>query len=318
MTQASHPENQPRDAIFRNFNAQQASNYAEGRIGYSEKLIDFVMKEHNSTGGSNRTVLDVGCGPGPATRLLAPHFDVVYGADPGESMIQTAKELSGTTKNGNPIVYEVVGAEDIDKIDGLEHSSVDLITAATAAHWFEMPQFWKAAAKLLRPGGTVAIWTVFRNPNASEDKLSAIYDDFSENVLAPYTADGTKLTHDGYINLPMPWDDLDTAALYDKKSSARHELKGNEGYLPKTYTRFTEAGGFPLDKQLMMFEKLVHSFGAVNRWQEANPELVGTESDIVKMLLQKVRDAAEENGGSLDWSAMADRLAVAVILVKRA
>lgn len=132
MTQASHPENQPRDAIFRNFTAQQASNYAEGRIGYSEKLIDFAMKEHSSTGGSNGTVLDVGCGPGPATRLLAPHFDVIYGADPGESMIQTAKELGGTTKNGNPIVYEVVGAEDIDKIDGLEHSSVDLITAATA------------------------------------------------------------------------------------------------------------------------------------------------------------------------------------------
>jgi hypothetical protein len=76
-------------------------------------------------------------------------------------------------------MYEVTGAESIDKIDGLEHSSVDLITAATAvcifeheqsssltsiqAHWFDMPQFWKAAANLLKPGGTVAIWTVFRN-----------------------------------------------------------------------------------------------------------------------------------------------------------
>ena len=138
MTQASHSENQPRDAIFRNFNAQQASNYAEGRIGYSEKLIDFVMKEHSSTGGSNGTALDVGCGPGPATRLLGPHFDVVYGTDPGDSMIQTAKELSGTTKNGNPIVYKAVGAEDIDKIDGLEHSSVDLITAATAVSICEL------------------------------------------------------------------------------------------------------------------------------------------------------------------------------------
>ena len=179
MTQASQPQDQPKDAVFRNFTAQQASNYAEGRIGYSEKLIDFILKEHNSTGGRNEIVLDVGCGPGPATRLLAPHFDIVYGADPGESMIQTAKELSGKSKSGNPIVYKVAGVESIDKIDGLQHSSVDLITAATAvcicenvecsslmsiqAHWFEMPQFWKAAAKLLKPGGTVAIWTVFRN-----------------------------------------------------------------------------------------------------------------------------------------------------------
>lgn len=152
----------------------------------------------------------------------------------------------------------------------------------------------------------------------SGDKLSAIFDDFSENVLASYTSDGTKLTHDGYINLPMPWDDPDTAALYDEKSSARHELKAKDGYLPKTYTRFTEVGGIPLDKQLTMFEKLVHSFGTVNRWQEANPELVGTKDDIVKILLQKIRDVAEKNGGSLDWSVLADRLAVAVILVKRA
>ncbi|KAJ4130258.1 hypothetical protein NW768_007241 [Fusarium equiseti] len=318
MAQTSYPEDQPRDAIFRNFTAQQATNYAEGRIGYSEKLIDFVLTEHNSTGGSNGTVLDVGCGPGPATRLLAPHFDIVCGADPGESMIQTAKELGGVSRSGNPILYEVVGAESIDKINGLEHSSVDLITAATAAHWFDMPQFWKAAAELLKPGGTVAIWTVFRNSNQTNDKLSAIFDDFSENVLAPYTSAGTKLTHDGYINLPMPWDDPETASLYDKKSSARHELKAKDGYLPKTYTRFTETGGIPLDKQLMMFEKLVHSFGTVNRWQEANSELVGTEGDIVKILLQKIRDAAEANGGSLDWSVLADRLAVAVILVKRA
>lgn len=30
------------------------------------------------------------------------------------------------------------------------------------AHWFDMPKFWAAAADVLRPGGTVALWTGFR------------------------------------------------------------------------------------------------------------------------------------------------------------
>lgn len=36
------------------------------------------------------------------------------------------------------------------------------------AHWFDMPKFWAAAAKVLKPGGTVAIWTVFRQPGRLE------------------------------------------------------------------------------------------------------------------------------------------------------
>lgn len=27
------------------------------------------------------------------------------------------------------------------------------------AHWFSMPEFWTQAAKLVRPQGTVALWT---------------------------------------------------------------------------------------------------------------------------------------------------------------
>jgi predicted TPR repeat methyltransferase len=131
-TQTSEAERPPRDIIFRNYSAQQASNYAEGRLGYSEALIEFILKQHRSTGGDNGIVLDVGCGPGPATRLLAPHFDTVHGADPGDNMIKKAREIGGISKAGTPIMYRLSGAEEIDKIDGLDYSSVDLITAATA------------------------------------------------------------------------------------------------------------------------------------------------------------------------------------------
>ncbi|CAG2004742.1 unnamed protein product [Fusarium graminearum] len=329
-------EDQPRDVVFRNYSSQQASNYAEGRLGYSEALIEFVLKQHNSSGGRNGVLLDVGCGPGPATRMLAPHFDVAYGADPGLSMIEKAQQMGGISKAGAQIEYKVSGAEELDKIDGLEHSSIDLITAATAAHWFDMPKFWNAAAKLLKPGGTVALWTAFRQsgmhrgtetrPSAPQltmidlsggDKVQTLLEDFRENVLRPYSSAGSQITNDGYVDLLMPWDDPTTASLYDRGSSSRHELTAKDGYFPKPYLMDNNPGDDSLDEKLQRFEKLVNSFGTVNRWQKANTEIIGTEDDIVKILMRKLRAAAEDDGGILNLSSLADKYAIAVIIVKK-
>jgi hypothetical protein len=152
---------------------------------------------------------------------------------------------------------------------------------------------------------------------SGSDKIQAIIDDFRDNVLAPYNSPGTQLTHDGYVNLIMPWDDPATASLYDRQSSSRHELRAKDGYLPKTHMTDTNIGDVSLDEKLRRFEKLVNSFGTVNRWQEANPKLVGTKDDIVKVLMRKMREAAEESGGLLDFSSVTDRLAIAVIIVQK-
>lgn len=132
---ALQSEQMPLDTTFRNYSEQQASDYAKGRLGYSDTLVDFILNYHHSSGGQNGTLLDVGCGPGTATRMLAPHFDVAYGVDPGESMIKLATDLGGQTRLRGPIIYTLSTAEDIDRIDGLPQSSFDLITAATAVRY---------------------------------------------------------------------------------------------------------------------------------------------------------------------------------------
>ena len=121
-----------RDVTFRNYSTDQAATYAKGRTGYSPQLIKYIVEHHKATGGSTHRLLDVGCGPGTAVNVLAPSFDVATGADPGEAMIETARQLAGTTGSGAPVQFVVSTAEEIDSIEGLEHGSVDLITAATA------------------------------------------------------------------------------------------------------------------------------------------------------------------------------------------
>ncbi|KAF5002397.1 hypothetical protein FGRMN_409 [Fusarium graminum] len=314
-SQTSEPS--PRDVTFRNFSNQQASDYATGRLGYSKTLIDGIVDFHSSTGGQNETVLDVGCGPGIATRILAPYFDAAYGADPGQSMIDKAKELGGQTRINGPIMYEVSSAETIDQMEHVSTSSVDMITAATAAHWFDMPRFWVAAAKLLKSGGTVAIWTSFRQPESDKQrtKMQSIFDEFRDS-LSPYATAGTHVVQNGYADLVLPWENPDTASLYDRQAFIRRELSAKAGLLSDPPTDDTMKDE-SLEAQLQKLEKLVLTLGSVHRWQKANPESIGTENDCVKILLQKVRKTAEETGESLDMSILADQMAIALILVKR-
>jgi hypothetical protein len=44
-------EGDPRDVTFRNEITLQASDYAAGRLGYTNALVDFILKHYKSTNG---------------------------------------------------------------------------------------------------------------------------------------------------------------------------------------------------------------------------------------------------------------------------
>jgi trans-aconitate 3-methyltransferase len=134
-TSTSGTEAGPRDTTFRHYNASQAATYAADRPTHSAALIQFIVDHHVSTGGKCDLLLDVGCGPGVSTVVLAPHFATVYGADAGEGMIQQARAIGGASKSGTLIKYLVCPAEDIDTIGEIAHGSVDMISVAVAVRF---------------------------------------------------------------------------------------------------------------------------------------------------------------------------------------
>lgn len=155
----------PSDPTFRSYTLEEAKIYATHRLSYPEALYNKVLEHHASTGGQFGLLFDVGCGPGNATRDVALSFDEALGADPGEAMIGAARDLGGKMKSGKGIRYEVSGAEEISGVEGLARESVDLLISAMAVHWFDVPKFWAEAAKVVKPGGTVALWTCCKFPN---------------------------------------------------------------------------------------------------------------------------------------------------------
>ncbi|XP_037073180.1 putative methyltransferase DDB_G0268948 [Pollicipes pollicipes] len=97
-------------------------------------------------------VLDVGCGSGQNTRCLAPHFRSVLATDISPAQI---KEATARNTFAN-IEYRVAAAEEIP----MPAESVQLVTACTCCHYFDMPRFFAEADRVLAPAGILGIYSV--------------------------------------------------------------------------------------------------------------------------------------------------------------
>lgn len=283
ITMASTPQEQ----TFTAYTPSQGKAYAEGRQDYHPNLYRTIIEKHTATGGQLTTLLDIGCGPGPATRALAPHFKEAFGLDPSAGMIAAARSLP----NPNAIRYEISSAEELghDLDPPIPFGSVDLITAATCAHWFDMPRFWTRAAQMLKPGGSVAIWTpgLLRVHDSVPNYVAVqnAIDDHEKEYLEPYFAPGNFLVKNLYRGLVLPWDVPEKA--FNEETFFRKEWD------------WTEEGDVGTEKPpitMEMVEKLMNTASPVHRWQEAHPDLVGTDKDVVKVLVANITRVLHEAG----------------------
>ncbi|XP_077977811.1 putative methyltransferase DDB_G0268948 [Glandiceps talaboti] len=109
-------------------------------------------KTHNIQGAieKQRLAVDVGCGPGQSTTILAEYFHQVVGLEISESQLQEAN-----VNNHYPNVKYRAGSADSLPVDD---GAVDLITAAQAAHWFDLQRFYQEVDRVLRPNGCLAVY----------------------------------------------------------------------------------------------------------------------------------------------------------------
>ncbi|XP_069497380.1 uncharacterized protein [Ambystoma mexicanum] len=148
--------------------------------------------ETNTKGEPFMLAVDVGCGTGQSTRVLAPHFQKVVGVDISEAQIGEAKEISGPPN----ISYFVCFAENLPFND----ASVDLILASAAVHWFNIEKFMKEVNRVLKPTGCVALMSytthIEFNTMDCADKLSAIFNeavDLLDNAITLRVINRAKL-----------------------------------------------------------------------------------------------------------------------------
>ncbi|GAB1314693.1 hypothetical protein MFIFM68171_04903 [Madurella fahalii] len=314
---AAAPQAPPRETTFRAFSKDQSDNYAVSRRDYHATLYNAVVEHHKSTGGEFDTILDVGCGPGFAVRALAPLFKHAVAIDPSEGMIKTAQSITDVSTHA--IRFGISTAEDLgsDLSPPIAESSVDLLVAATCAHWFDMPKFWARAARVVKPGGTVAIWVASgisiapTVPNhaaiqSAIDKLEALVDD--------YMVPGNRLARGLYVDLPLPWALETPVPEFNDISFVRKEWgTGDDSFPCNQFYAVQPSESF----SLQILEKIMGTSSPIIRWREAHPETVGTEDDIVRITRREIECALREAGVAEDEGLWEGGVYGALLLVKR-
>ncbi|KFM62273.1 putative methyltransferase, partial [Stegodyphus mimosarum] len=139
-------------------------------VALAEKFISYLKEKYD---GSLDTAVDVGCGSGQSTTILASFFKHVYGMDSSEAQI---KEAEATRALAN-VTYKASPAEVLPFPDG----SVQMITAGASLHWFDMDAFFPEARRILCNNGILAVYCYYRiKPHLKDPKLTAAVDELFE------------------------------------------------------------------------------------------------------------------------------------------
>ncbi|KAL6233075.1 hypothetical protein BDW75DRAFT_232298 [Aspergillus navahoensis] len=226
-------------------------NYAQNRLDYYQDLHNLIAAHHTSAG-----------------RL-----------DPSEGMIATAHALhSGPATDSGKLRYEISAAKDLgfNLAPPIADSSIDMLVAAAAAHRFDMPAFWRSAARVLKPGGSVAIWgsasmrTSPGTPHA--EAIQARIDQF-EAEIQPYLLAGNLLTRGLHKDLGLPWTVESAVEGFDEKMFFSRDW----------------------DIDMDVFEQILGTMSPVTRWRADRPDATG-EKDVVRAFRRDIERLLREAG----------------------
>lgn len=185
------------------------SAYARFRPEYPPELAAFLA----TLAPARALAVDVGCGNGQLTVQLARHFESVLGLDPSADQIANAQAH-------DKVRFVCAPAEKLPVDDG----SVNLITAAQAAHWFDLPRFFDEARRVAAPGAAIALisYGVLKLEPALMDRFRRFY--YEE--IGPYWPPERKRVDSGYADIEFPFEEGSAPSIAMRKDWDLDELLG--------------------------------------------------------------------------------------------
>jgi SAM-dependent methyltransferase len=176
---------------FHDYFGAAARSYASYRPHYPAALFDWLCA---ITAGRERA-WDCGTGNGQAAVALASRFAEVVASDPSVDQLANATPASA-------LAYVAMTAEQA----ALRARCADLVTVAQALHWFDRPRFFAEVDRVLRPGGTLAIWSygLLTIDSTIDRHVHHLY----RAVLGPYWPSERSLVDSGYAGIALPYAEL--------------------------------------------------------------------------------------------------------------
>lgn len=126
--------------------AGSAGYYGIGRMPYPPGVVAAIGKELDLDGTGR--LLDVGCGPGSLTLLLAPRFEAAVGVDADRGMLLEAARRASEAGISN-VRWRQLRAEELPADLG----SFRVVTFAQSFHWMDRLLVARQVREMLGPGG---------------------------------------------------------------------------------------------------------------------------------------------------------------------
>jgi SAM-dependent methyltransferase len=204
-----------------------AAEYAACRPGYPPELFTYLSNlcEHHDL------AWDCAAGSGQASLPLAERFRRVLATDISKSMLARAPRHPALECRVSPAHHS-----------GLENSSTDLVTVAQALHWIDLDPFYAEVHRVLRPGGTLAVWS-YATLLIDDDALNPMLTNFYTEVVGPYWPSERRHVEAGYRSLPFPYSELPVPEFAMAESWTFPQLLGYVGTWSATQ-RFRDVQGF--------------------------------------------------------------------------
>ena len=187
--------------------AGQGADYDRLRPGYPDAVLDAMLAPLAGSAPTLRAI-DLGAGTGKLSSALAERGLEVTAVDTSAAMLEVARARGGTITAGS-LATRLARAEET----GLPAASAELVTVAQAWHWFDAEEASAEVARLLAPGGVLAlVWNMLDVTIPWVHRLSRIMHagDIHREDFAPTVGPELELTDRRAITWedPMPTQDV--------------------------------------------------------------------------------------------------------------
>lgn len=195
-------------------------NYDLYRPDYPKELFSDI-KLYSRYSSISR-ILEIGIGTGQATLPFLEEGCNVTAVELGDRLSAFVQKKYENYPN-----FKVIHS-DFMKID-FEEESFDLIYCATAYHWLPQPESINKIARLLKPGGTIALFWNHPFPNREDDVTNQI----NQEVYQKYSPSDKKQLEFSHNDLMRRKNELFNTSFTDIKAHLYHRMRtlSSEEYL---------------------------------------------------------------------------------------
>ena len=161
--------------------SSRVDNYVLYRPGYPAEILELLKKECGL--GSESVIADIASGTGIFTRMLVENGNRVFGVEPNDEMRRAGERFLESYSRFTSVAGKAEATT-------LPDHSVDFVTAAQAAHWFDREKARREFIRILKPGG----WTVLLWNERRTDSTPFLRD--YERLLLTYGTDYQEVRHE--------------------------------------------------------------------------------------------------------------------------